>query len=212
MNNKKRILIPSIFAILVGAIALFALTHGQGPPEGLDVTIVNTPLPVTGTIVGTSDVNVTNAVQVDDSTPITVNTNLDIPVRQPFHVPKEHTDVDGSIAGFPAMFNVPASKRAVIEYVSARLILPVGQNITQIIFESRAPDGQGGEVFAQQFLHPTFKAAFSSGTHQIFVSSQQTRFYANPGTVISIYFFRSSNAGTFDVEWAISGHLVDVDS
>ena len=107
MNRIKNSLVAfGGLSLVIGLVMLFtpASTQGQdgtGGPPPRDVNVVNTPLPVTGTV---------NIGNLGDS-PLAVR-DVDNPARRPFH------------SVLP--FTVPAGKRLVIEHYSARFLSDPG--------------------------------------------------------------------------------------
>ena len=184
----------------------------QGPPGGLGVNVVNTPLPVTGSVTvapGTSvqiDNTVADPVRVrnvnDAIQPVQESTNCDLPAST-------------IGCGPTTIYTVPAGKRLVIEYASlnAFCILP-GESVVLSIFTSTgggasvahvaniAPPAPGPGTTAIGCNAPAASSLTSVG--------QQVRLYADAGTVVQVEPDRNSNSGAANVAITISGYLVDV--
>jgi len=210
------------YLVIAGGILLIALSlsfaHvnpvGSAPP-GPSVTVVNTPLPVQGTvnvgnfpasssvsgsvsITGTPNVSVINT----PSSPVPTR-DVDNAARQPFQVSvsgdfrDDHTEAVGQIS-------VPAGKRFVIEYVTGAYVIPSGEKITATDLS----------LLQNNSVTPVFGATFTgtdTGANDIFILSQLTRLYADAGTPsISIIGIRNSPSGTGQAFWTLSGYLVNL--
>ena len=174
------------FGILT--VVLSSVTSGPvgaqdpGPPGGLHVKVVNTP-----------------------TAPALVR-DVDNPARQPFQPNVGITIGDGAPAG-GALLDVPSGKQLVIEYVSASVQLPTGQKVREL----RVATLQGSTVLSH-FLGATFQATVGgSTTVDIFILSQVTRLYSNPGTSsVEFSVIRNNSSGTGFYSLSISGYLVNV--
>jgi len=101
-------------------------------------------------------------------------------------------------------FNVPSRKRLIIEHVSAHAALPNGQKIIEARIETLQV---GGGAKANHYLTTHFESS-RPDVADYFSVSQDMRLYA-VGTV-QFGFFRTSTAGTGQVNATVSGYLVDL--
>jgi hypothetical protein len=123
--------------------------------------------------------------------------NLNDPLHQPLQIPGAIIFTDG-IAQLP-VFPVPAGKRFVIEYVSARVRLKPGQILDQ--FEIWTSGG----VFL-----PHYMIATPQGNTGVSLVSQPVRFYADPGTMVSMFVRSTIQKVVGDGNLSLAGYLVDV--
>jgi len=146
-------------------------------PPPLNVNVVNTPLPVTGTI---------SVGNLGDS-PLPVR-DVDNPTRQPVH--------------FGIQYTVPAGKRLVIEYISAKFRTPP----TCGFLQAKLLD----DLFNESELHsfyPTFVGTVSTG--RVYGLSQETKIYVEENKSLGFETV-SENCNVISSQFAVSGHLVDI--
>jgi hypothetical protein len=106
---------------------------------------------------------------------------------------------DSSCAsGFAGVFEVPAGKRLVIEYVSGTASALAGQPLTMSL-------GLPGGVLIYSFLPSKWAG---DGTRDFFVLSQATRLYADSGP-LTVCASRVGTNGSAPFNLTVSGHLVD---
>lgn len=148
----------------------------------------------------TQGVNVKNAVRIGNppASPVFVR-NVDDPVHKPIQIPGGIIFDSNGTANHP-VFPVPAGKRFVIEYVSARVHLQPGQILDQ--FEIWTT---GGEV-----MLPHQMIATPQGNTGVSLVSQPVRFYADPDTLISIFVRSTVQKVVGSGSLSLSGYLVDV--
>lgn len=195
--------IVGLLALIVTLVALVPLvSRGQGnsqnAPPPLDVNVVNTPLPVTGTV------SVSNLA----SSPLTVS-DVDNPARQPLQA--NIIEVPPQIPN-PILFTVPAGKRLVIEYVSADI-----QANTQCVTAPRyALRTTTGGVTLEHFFYSELVGTVGSDANdatRAYGLSQQTRIFADPNTQVTLDIRTSAFPSCgFSVNDGIhiSGYLVNV--
>jgi hypothetical protein len=178
---------------IVLSLVVESRASAQGPPNGVGVVVLNTPLPVTGTVsVGGNSA----------AAPLLVR-DVDTLARQPFDSSNFNTCGGDTCS---VVFTVPAQKLLVIETVTANLQLPPGQRATVGVHASA-----GGGLNAA--LPMEFQGTFTSGQIVVpgddYSAAASLRFYANPGTTVRIGAFRNSTTGTFVLGAAIVGYIVD---
>ena len=198
--------VTALVGLLVLVVTLVALvplvSRGQGnsgnAPPPFNVNVVNTPLPVTGTI---------NVGNLGDS-PLPVR-DVDNPARQPIQA--NIIEVPPQIPN-PILFTVPAGKRLVIEYVSADIQANT-QCATAPLYALRTTTGGVAlNHFFQSEFTGTLGAAANEAT-RAYGLSQQTRIYADPNTTVTLDIRTSAFPScSFMVNDGIhvSGYLVDV--
>jgi hypothetical protein len=206
------ITIRAAFSALAVLAILGIAQPSMAGPQPTSVTVVNTPLPVTGTV------------QLPSGTSVRIDNTVTDPVRvrnvndalQPVQVTANcATDPDfGTLGCGPGTFyTVPAGKRLVIEYASMDIgcILP-GQAVTLAITTTTngvdathfamAPAAAGPGVTAIACNLPSASSITAVG--------QVVRLYADAGTFVSVAANRNSNVGQMDATISISGYLMDV--
>ena len=101
---------------------------------------------------------------------------------------------------------VPAGKRLVIEYVSAKLHAPSGQ-VAQLYVSISSPNLPGGTIAARHFIvfTPT-----SSGTN--YYASQPLRMYGPTAAPVSVHgqrvVYSAGAPGTIDFDIYFTGHFL----
>lgn len=155
-------------ALLLGAIALVTprLTSGQkrdapgGPNKFVhNVNVVNTPLPVTGTV----------AVETTSASPLLVR-DVDTSSRQPFHkiIPIPLVEV-------PPIIQIPPGKRLVLEYGSIDAVVELNCRVAFIRIETFV----GGTLGTH--LIPISSHTVVGGRN-VELAGQQIKLYGDPGT------------------------------
>jgi len=208
LTMPRSALTLSVLAIVL-VVPMSSSAADPGPPGGLNVNVVNTPLPVQGTVnignfPGSSTVTGSVTIANPATNPVLVR-DVDNPARHPF---QQNLDVS-----FPAgvrfvdkTIDVPVGKRLVVEYVSITACLPAGQKLTTAEIRTAAT---GGNPFVAMIVIPgsTACAELFDG----FTASQMVRFYKDAGMgglVVSV----GRNVGTDigSVDSTIVGYLVDL--
>ena len=148
----------------------------------------------------TQRVNVANAVRIGNppASPVLVR-DVDEPVHRPLQIPGGIIFNFNGTANYP-IFPVPAGKRFVIEYVSARVQLQPGQGLDQFDIWTT-----GGGVSL-----PHHMIATTQGNTGVSLVSQPVRFYADPGTLVSIFVRSTIQNVIGSGSLSLSGYLVDV--
>jgi hypothetical protein len=128
--------------------------------------------------------------------------DVDNPGRDPFQIQLPVPIAAGTNAP-NAVFQVPAGKRLVIEYVSAMGNVPVGQRVQ---FVNVNTFSSGSLVF--HYLRATEMGTSSATPGVGYIASEAVRFYADPGTQVRVAVNRNDGAGTGTFTIAVSGYLV----
>lgn len=122
----------TILAIIACIGLLFApsavISNAAGPPGGLEVKVLNTPLPVTGDVTGTisGEVEVTN----DETNPLPVIIqNENVSAKQPLYINLGNMSLDETQPNFKVYrstkpYEVPDGYRLVIEQVFLQMTVP----------------------------------------------------------------------------------------
>ena len=156
-------------AALVAGVGLFASSRPAHTAGG--------PIPV----------NVANTVQT---------TATDGPAKQPVRFAASLIGVVGEVAT-DAPYTVPAGKRLVIEYVSAKSNTNGDKNTYTVEVDA------GSASYSSAFFNLGPSAAPFTAV------SQPVRLYADAGTAVNVTLFPSRNNAS-DVTVSITGYLVDV--
>ncbi|MCU1382780.1 MAG: hypothetical protein JWL71_1477 [Acidobacteria bacterium] len=199
------------FAAAALGVSILALSISSIAPKQADaavataVQVVNTPLPVSGTV----DANVTGnvAVTVGNSAanPIPVHV-VDGTSDQPYSLNVNINIANGGSGGTAngdtngsQSFAVPAGKRLVVETVSMYRPGDIGQSV-QVFVNTRLNN-----------LYSAFAVPPAAANNSTYTGATQAmKFYADPGTRGLVNAFRSGSTGAESVTVAIAGHLVDV--
>jgi hypothetical protein len=199
MNNYKKYLITAIsFAMLIGAFIFSGPLAGNSygaPPPG-EVKVINTSSQPVPTVITNSPIM---KIKTDADNPVFVK-DVDNPARQAFQQKLNFNLADGFSEVCMPIATVPAGKRLVIEYVSAKVTIPGGHKLRALnVFTNLNGD------FAYHFLAPTPTGVFNE-----YVAAQQLRLYADPNTQVNICASRDNGDGIAPVQATISGYLVDL--
>ncbi|HYT22823.1 MAG TPA: hypothetical protein VEW05_21650 [Candidatus Polarisedimenticolia bacterium] len=158
-----------VFGILAGVLG-FVSTHPAGAqpstsnatderPHSTPVSVVNTPLPVTGTLDVRGNIGIDGTVRVSNpgtSTPVPlVVSDTSSPGRTPFQ-----TLINRTTGGF-TFFDVPSDKRFVVEFVSGRCNLP--ETLTVVAAEVWTQVGSGPlpHTFVPQLVFARLSDAYT---------------------------------------------------
>jgi len=183
-------------ALLLGAIALVTprLTSGQKPdaPGGpnkhvQNVNVVNTPLPVTGTV----------AVQTSSDNPLLVR-DVDTSSRQPF---QQYISIP--LTEVPPAIHVPVGKRLVLEYGSIDVTVELNCRVAFMNIQTFA-----GGTLAQHIIPISSHATVEA--RNVELAGQQIKLYADSGTDATVNFaFRGGNCNPIG-SMAVSGYFENV--
>ena len=195
-NPKVPLLALGAYLALIGVLAISTsptATGQKGSPPGPDVRVINTTaesLPVSIEGSKTIPVAVQGPTVIDSSHPVMTN-DVDNPARHPFQKTLRYGQ---------SPFTVPTGKRLVIEFVTFAGNVNDGDP-----FSGSIDTVVNGEQVRHYFqLHETHT---QSGRH-MFIDSQTTRIYADPGTdVFAGINFRGDEAF---MDASISGYLLDM--
>ena len=192
-TSLKVLLLPLALGVL--ALLQTSTLYGQKPtPSPVSVKVANTDseaVPITGSV------NVANL-----GSAILRVQDVDHPARQPVQAHAICPD-DGFRCPLD-LYEVPAGKRLVIEYVSFRALIPVGQVAELEI--STVVSGQTG-LYLLPMTQPSVNT--SGGIPRTSVA-QQVRLYADPGTKVRFEGMRNSDTGPQAYFYSFSGYLVNV--
>jgi hypothetical protein len=207
MNKLKNSLYATAGFIVLAMILTLSGT-GRAIAEAISqVKVVNTLRePVPTTVQGTAQVSISNSptVQVGNADGDHIPVKMTTPARVPFQASANGVFGAGSVAA-SGLIAVPAGKRLFIEYTSAFVVLPTGQNLHQI---SIATTVAGGTV--QHQLTRSFSGPHFSGTDDVFTSAQETRLYADGGSAVVFSAARNSTVGQGTLTVTVSGYLEDL--
>jgi hypothetical protein len=236
MKRFARALVVMLAVVTLGStIALLPQKNAVGAERAErraePVTVVNTPLPITGNV----NANVTNA-----SLPVSVlNTPLSTTVTNTPSVTITGTPAV-AIAGTPTvqltgdpaagaaiqaqstcpspcsptpfadvtLFTVPAGKRLVIEHISGFVQLPSGAQAIYSIKTAVDASYLGGVQFSEAHLDHLLGPVTQAGS--VFSVSNSLRLYADAGTAVVFHVAVETAGGSVTYVLAsLSGYLVD---
>lgn len=206
--NKLRNSVYAIAGFIVLAMMLTLSGTGRAIAEAItQVKVVNTVRePVPTTVQGTAQVSISNSptVQVGNGDGDPIPVKMTTVSRLPFQASATGAFGIGSVSG-SGLIAVPAGKRLFIEYASAFVTLPSGQNLHQISISTTVG---GGTV--QHYLTRGFNGPHFSGTDDVFASGQEIRLSADGGTAVVFSLARSSAAASGTLAVTVSGYLEDL--
>jgi hypothetical protein len=190
----KVLLIASVFGLLAMVLTLFPDHRvGAAPaPSTVNVDVVNTPLPVTGSV-GLSGNTAANPLLVRD---------VDNPARHRYQNQVIlQNDANG---GGELQFFVPANQLLVIETVSVLFNLPSGEKPGDTFLALDELQEPAGARYELPFL-----SMITTGGRDYYRTTLPVRLYADPGSSIRCDVQRDSTTGTFNFYLTVSGYLVD---
>ena len=125
---------------------------------------------------------------------------MSAPVRKPFEQLLAF-ELGGGQGNAEALFDVPKSKRLVIEFITALFTVQVGQKavVTFLI--------QTGGVAAPGITHCLVLTPQGTFIGDTFAASQMVRLYPDPGSTVLFEFARSDSAGVAAGNISLTGYL-----
>ena len=211
---KRQTILTIIAAVAFLSAPAAILGEPSGPPNGLNVNVVNPiPLPVTGDINSTvSGVEVTN----NATKPVPVKSAF---VREPFTFYKEH-QYTNSDRDFFDLFQVPEDRLAVIETVSAVIVIygDEGDEIGEltraelrILFSENNYMKLRYPISFPLIEQGTGKYAFNQvGKH--YVGCQQIRVYVSAGDNVIFEYYLDEIRGSFSAIVTVTGYYLPLNS
>ena len=182
--------------LLLGTIALVTprLTSGQKPDAPgssnkpvQNVNVVNTPLPVTGTV----------AIEIPNDNPLLVR-DVDTFSRQPFH-----RRIQIPLVQPQPLIEVPAGKRLVLEYGSIDVTVELQCRVAFMIIDTSV-----GGAIAPHII--PISSHTTIGSRNVDLAGQLIKVYADPGTTASVNFaFSGDNCSPAGL-MAVSGYFENV--
>jgi hypothetical protein len=205
-DTMKKVGTPLRLTLCLSLLAAIALGFPTSTPAGAgpkpqDVNVVNTPLPVQGTV-GVNNFPATQNVNVTNTTPVPVTPSGD-PASNAFTAVSAGGngtfDAFGSCITTP--YSVASGKRLVIENVGAEAKLGTGQKLETFSIGAGTPSG------LNQWA-PTYQA--DDGTNAFFVASQAMRFYFDADTAVTMTAQASKSGDSGTCHFSFSGYLVNL--
>jgi hypothetical protein len=167
-----------LIALSLSLVHVNRVEGAAATPHGAaPVTVLNTPLPVL---------------------------DVDNPARQPFQTGGGGRVQEGNCPGISSTFAVPASKRLVIEFASASVVIVAIGQIPYVEIQTEV-----GSISTSYRVPLTRIGAVD--TREVFEGSQQMRVYADPETTVYVNFGRSLPCTEVaDFRVSISGYFVNL--
>ena len=163
------------------------------------VNVANTP---TVSITGTPSVSVNSVPPVSLAVGTSVR-DTDNPARQPFQASVILNFATTDTVATNTL-EVPTGKELVIEYVSMFADLPTGNTLLELVVSTFQ-----GASSIEHYFSPRLQG--TQGMIDIYLISQQTRLYADPGLAkVSFVAIRTASNSTGQVGATVSGYLVGV--
>ncbi|MBL8189010.1 MAG: hypothetical protein JNK38_13450 [Acidobacteria bacterium] len=208
MNKFKNCLLAALgISLLAFVLSVTGAGRAMAQSTFSLVKIINStsePVPTT----------VTNSptVKLASNAAVTINNGESNPVLvqgvndgvTPFHQSVSGNFPSGSVSA-SGVIPVPAGYRLVIEYVSASVLLPTGQNLHQASVSTQFKD-----VAVQHHLVRNEHGPHFSGNNNQFVVGQQVRLYADGGTPVIFSLARNNGTGSAGYSATVSGYLVNI--
>ena len=194
----------SLVAVAALSVVFAGIGEAQGGGIGPNVTVVNTPLPVTGNVTATMSGNVSATIVNPSDSPVLVR---DVDGQGAKQLWQEHMNsaiADGTTLGILVFPTVPAGKALVIEHVN---LLFQNLDLTSIhaptlfsISSTGAFSESSSDDF--QYLVPEQSSVF-------FIADAVTKFYVPSGQSLRATVHRSDSAGQAFATARATGYLVN---
>jgi len=216
MNMTARSLSGLASAVVVTTIFVFGVqTPSQGQAgKDRDVKVVNTTSdPVQAAIVGTPTVLLGNptvalhpdwnkvVIANDPATPAMVR-DVDARPREPFKISSSTQLTPGDSSAIISFLTVPNGKRFVLEGVSARAVLPMGEKVLLAV-HAVEPD----QTLVTMFVPLTHQGTFNSGDH--YMGTEPFTLTLGSGGLLTAEAARGTILGTFFIQTTVVGYFED---
>ncbi len=211
----------SLVAVLAVALVSIGTSLASAAPPSLPVSVVNTPLPVQGSVTGTVAVSTLPAVQLSGTPAVKLNTtpatpvyvDTDRPARGGFNASCFTGGVD-AVSGQAScsLLTIPAGRQVVIETISCQALLTGGDGPGDVqLIVPNTPFTPGGPDHVSHLLALS-KQASGNGV-DIWRMTTPLRAYGSApaqGTVDIGLFFRANYSPSVSqgLSCTISGYLV----
>jgi hypothetical protein len=192
--------------VAVAALTIVFAGHGEAQgANGPNVTVVNTPLPVTGNITATIPGNVSATIVNASDSPVLIR---DVDRQGAKELWQEHRNTviaDGATLGVLVFPTVPAGKALVIEHVNMLFqnLDPTSihaPNLFSISNTDAFNESTSGEDF--QYMVP-------EQSHIFFIADATSKLYVGPGQSLRAIATRSDTTGQAFTTVRATGYLVD---
>ena len=202
---------------LIALIAIISMNVLAIPPDTVpaparDVTVVNTPLPITGEI--DADVTIIN----DASSPVPVTGEVEITGtpsvriidgRMPFQATLQCFEPS---CGDQVIYTVPPDQMCVVEYFSCITNVTDASTPAALICQINTVV-DGDSVQHNLNVTPFITTAHPLTSGKYLSAGEMVKLYASPGSSIKVDGFLTSTVATFPDLWvSISGYCIDVDA
>ena len=193
-------------AVVIGTLVAASASSSIAQSTFSLVKIINASSEAVPTTVSNSP-----TVRLATGTSVTVNNGENNPVLvqnvndgvTPFHQTVTSTIPNGSVSG-SGIIAVPSGQRLVIEYASAFINVPTGQNIHQLDISTEIRG-----VRVQHYLTRNSNGS-SFGGSDVFTAGQQLRLYADGDTAVIFDVARNAASGSGSLAVTVSGYLVKI--
>jgi hypothetical protein len=173
--------------------------NGTGLPNGPNVTVVNTPLPVTGNVTATMTGNVDATVVNTSNNPVPIR---DVGAKTLWQESRATVVNVGDGASFVEFTPVPAGKALVVEHVNHRFVASDPASFGGADFLRLGATGAPPPGFDAQFFVPQQTPIMS-------ITDVATKYYVVPGATFQVTQSRLNATGTGGMFVTATGYLVD---
>jgi len=202
---------------VLGVLGATELAVAAGPPDGLQVNVVNmpaNPVPVTGSVTGTVGLAPGSSVSIANTPTVTLGSPIPLPttalIKQPIQV-----EGGGSVTGLglnSTLYVVPAGKRLIVEHFSSEAGMVSGTTVNRYLLGVAPDPGNPSTVNFAHFIAPTFSSpcgTCASGQVEV-VASQPIRMYVEAGQALVVGVAFSGSVGPSGFAFlSVSGYLID---
>jgi len=203
--------------VVLGALGGADLTSAAGPPDGLQVKVVNAPsdpVPVRGSVTGTVGLAPGSSVSIANMPTVVLGSPIPLPtiasIRQPIQV-----EGGGPVTGpglNSTLYVVPAGKRLIVEHFSSEAGMASGITVSRYLLGVAPDPGNPGTVNFAHFIAPNSSSPCGlcvAGQVEV-VASQPIRMYVEAGQALVVGVTFSGSVGPSAFAFlSVSGYLID---
>lgn len=201
--SVSRCLVPAVVTACWATVSLAQQGGPAGPPGGLGVNVLNTPLAVTGSTTVSGSVTVKNT--ADNPVPVFVGNTAEVPaltssVDEPGRNPYQVSTTKGCGGGLGCNIDfppVPTGKRLVVQQVSCSTTYTGQPSFVKVSVEENVTP----------FVRSSFFAPFAGGT---ILFTQRLDYYLDATNTLDIGISLGGGTSTIgQTQCSVTGHLLD---
>jgi hypothetical protein len=135
--------------------------------------------------------------------------DVDRPANQPFQVRLTGFSITDGFRGDTKCITVPSGKRLVVEFASAEIGAPSGQNPSVLLFAAPPADCDNDEAVIGHRLITVVEEPNVQTGRDLHVATQSVRLYVNSGDLLGVTVGRAEFTGQLTGQVNVTGYLID---